>query len=225
MRQIVVVILLCLGLSTPALAAGPSFDCAKATTAVEKAICASGDLSALDLQIAEEYNTALSAGHTSVADQRTWWAQRDKVCAPENTVGCLRQVLLDRHAFLTERPRVSEYQSTDESHGLVTVAGSRLFADFSRERKDIDAFLENFNLTASQSSDEHRVVKCDQMVVEIRTSKIGSTYGGICAVSYAGQLVKAMACYSDERGGVGVQEISKSDVSEKDLVIFSGNKC
>jgi len=109
MRQIAVIALLCLGphfltLSTPAWAEGPSFDCAKASTPVEKAICASGDLSALDKQIADEYPAALSIGQAKVAEQRAWLVQRDKACAPDYATECLRRVLMGRHAFLTSKP-------------------------------------------------------------------------------------------------------------------------
>lgn len=104
MRQISAIAVVCLGLFAPAWADGPSFGCAKAASPVEKAICASGDLSALDRAIAEEYPAALSIGQTSVAEQRAWLAQRDKACAPGYTIDCLRQVLMDRHAFLTTKP-------------------------------------------------------------------------------------------------------------------------
>lgn len=104
MRPIAIVAVLFLSLPAPASADGPSFDCAKAVTPVEKAICASGDLSALDRQIAVEYPAALSTGQTNTAEQRAWLDQRDKACAPSYETDCLRHILMDRHAFLTSKP-------------------------------------------------------------------------------------------------------------------------
>lgn len=48
-------------LPLPALAAPPSFDCAAATLAVERAICRSAKLSALDVEIARAYGAAMKA--------------------------------------------------------------------------------------------------------------------------------------------------------------------
>jgi len=52
---------LLLALPLPALAGEPSFDCATAKLPVEKAICRSATLSALDAEIAEAYGRAMSA--------------------------------------------------------------------------------------------------------------------------------------------------------------------
>jgi uncharacterized protein YecT (DUF1311 family) len=48
-------------LPLPALAAPPSFDCATAKAAVERAICRSATLSAFDVEIAAAYERAMSA--------------------------------------------------------------------------------------------------------------------------------------------------------------------
>ncbi|MBK9340861.1 MAG: DUF1311 domain-containing protein [Rhodoferax sp.] len=68
---------------TPALAA-PSFDCAKARTTAERAICASADVSQLDSEIADAYKTALTrlradanAVEALKADQRIFMRYRD----------------------------------------------------------------------------------------------------------------------------------------------------
>jgi uncharacterized protein len=65
-----------------AAAAGPSFDCAKAATPVEKRICADTALSALDRMLAQTYATALSTWPADIAakaraDQREWIGTRN----------------------------------------------------------------------------------------------------------------------------------------------------
>ncbi|MHB1206858.1 MAG: lysozyme inhibitor LprI family protein [Rhodospirillaceae bacterium] len=92
-----------LSIAGNAVAASPSFDCAAAASAVEKTICASGDLSALDRLIAEEFKIARSRDQTGGVDQRMWEMRRDQACAPENAVECLRQMLIERHAVLSRR--------------------------------------------------------------------------------------------------------------------------
>ncbi|MFC3119513.1 lysozyme inhibitor LprI family protein [Jhaorihella thermophila] len=63
-------------------ASGPSFDCARATTPVENAICANPDLAALDQEIARLYGEARATATgveaaTLRAGQRSWLRQRD----------------------------------------------------------------------------------------------------------------------------------------------------
>ena len=62
------------------------FDCAKASTEVEKAICASSELSALDDELSEVYAIALRTAPVARdlrSEQRLWLARRDN---------CLKQV-------------------------------------------------------------------------------------------------------------------------------------
>jgi len=77
-------------LMSPVLAA-PSFDCAKARSVAEHAICASADVSVLDSEIAEAYKTALNrlrADANAVAalkaDQRIFMRYRDDYISNPN---------------------------------------------------------------------------------------------------------------------------------------------
>ncbi len=76
-RSIALAALLC----SPVLAHAAGFDCAKAGTPVEKAICASPKVSALDGELGQAFRAALAA-HPGMADalkldQRHWLAERD----------------------------------------------------------------------------------------------------------------------------------------------------
>jgi len=74
-----------------------SFDCAKAGTDIEHAICSSRDLAQLDRRVADEYFEALSwavdepAKAKLKSEQKAWLAQRDGQCrrAATSLVGCL----------------------------------------------------------------------------------------------------------------------------------------
>lgn len=66
-------------------AEGPSFDCRKATTEIEKAICASPDLSKADVALAGAYLEALARAPEEAkpllrGDQRGWLAHIGKIC-------------------------------------------------------------------------------------------------------------------------------------------------
>jgi uncharacterized protein len=105
-----------LALSLPlllcALAQAASFDCTKAATAQEKAICATPDLSAADDQMAAAYHAWLAAAPPDWAagirdDQRLWLRARTTNCPAGNAANpieqCLRQVYKDRIDELQSR--------------------------------------------------------------------------------------------------------------------------
>jgi uncharacterized protein YecT (DUF1311 family) len=76
--------------ATPALAAGPGFDCAGATRQIDRAICAWDTVGSLDGRMAKAFKAALAtqkddAAVASVrAGQKAWLAERDRRCAPAN---------------------------------------------------------------------------------------------------------------------------------------------
>lgn len=85
-----------LAMMTAAQAA--SFDCRKAATKVEKAICADDELSSLDEEMAATYQLALKKGKASdvKAEQREWLKERNS-CDGEGATGydsmddCIKQ--------------------------------------------------------------------------------------------------------------------------------------
>lgn len=83
--------------STSAFAA--SFDCSKASTPIEKTICGSKRLSALDDELAATYAAARKSGGEKVRQsQRKWLAETRAEC--EDYDECLEQVYLTRIATL-----------------------------------------------------------------------------------------------------------------------------
>ncbi|WP_157627779.1 lysozyme inhibitor LprI family protein [Burkholderia gladioli] len=94
---------LSLCLSAGAYAAGPSFNCTKAKSAAEKAICVHPDLAALDVKIAQEYR-ALRAKLDSLAaaaladDQRWFVGTRDAIAEAPRSMSPR-----DLGAFLNDR--------------------------------------------------------------------------------------------------------------------------
>jgi uncharacterized protein len=86
--------------TSPAPAA--SFDCAKAGTAVEKAICGDAALSGLDEHLGRYYAAALEAAGTGAAclkgDQRSWVKTMRNACGAD--AQCLSAAYLERLAAL-----------------------------------------------------------------------------------------------------------------------------
>lgn len=99
-------LLLCLSLTFGATAStqAASFDCAKATSDVEHSICNNPDLSSLDGQLSENYQSAIASLPGDQADalrigQRSWLKQRDACNGQEN---CLSDLFSQRAAELQE---------------------------------------------------------------------------------------------------------------------------
>lgn len=89
------------GLFGAPLAMAASFDCAKAVTPVEKAICASPEVSDLDEYLGRYYHAARaevgSAGSCLAGNQRDWLRGTRNKCAD---AACLKSVYLARLAEL-----------------------------------------------------------------------------------------------------------------------------
>jgi len=93
---------------TPVSAA--AFDCNKATTAAEKAICADPAARAADAAMADAFRKRLatespSAKRTLLAAQGRWLQQRDRDCADSKPLAaCLAEQSARRRAFLAGEP-------------------------------------------------------------------------------------------------------------------------
>lgn len=104
MRIIIIPVFALLVTGSPVLAA--SFDCSKASSLVEKAICADSELSELDSALARAYKGALTAAANPAglkAEQRSWIASRDQC----KDAACLRSAYQMRVAALSPAPAVS----------------------------------------------------------------------------------------------------------------------
>ena len=92
--------LLLVALLVPCAATAASFDCAKATTKVEKAICADAQVSELDEHLGRFYFAArerLAENASCLASDQREWLRRRNACAD---AACLRKLYLDRLAEL-----------------------------------------------------------------------------------------------------------------------------
>lgn len=92
----------------PALAqGGPSFQCAKASTPVERTICRNPELAKVDRDVATAY-AALAAKLSGpakdhlVKDQQRWVGNRNRACTGEDAAACLKSRYENRLALLKE---------------------------------------------------------------------------------------------------------------------------
>lgn len=87
-------------------APAPSFDCARAASPIEHAICGDAVLARLDRQTAEAYQVALKNAYEPAAQetvrqgQRAWLAARNRACGGPSPGPCLSKLYRDRLADL-----------------------------------------------------------------------------------------------------------------------------
>ncbi|HKD21256.1 MAG TPA: lysozyme inhibitor LprI family protein [Rhizomicrobium sp.] len=104
-----------------------SFDCAKATRAIDKLICSDDGLAGLDVKVAAEYKAALAAGvienDSLRAQQRAWLAKRDAECLSNSApVVCLKQSYTKRYAQLYATLPLAQ-QALFSEQALATMPG------------------------------------------------------------------------------------------------------
>lgn len=87
--------------AAPAHAATPSFDCSRASTPTEVAICDSDALARLDVSLAEAYRAARD--RPGVKDRQRAWIGERNLCGAD--VDCLSDRMRTRLAELTGAPR------------------------------------------------------------------------------------------------------------------------
>ena len=126
------IVLYILLLAYPALSwSGPSFDCSKASTSTEFAICRSPRLSQLDLLLSQAYAAAkvatpLSRQDDLLASQKAWLAWRDRCGASE---GCLAEAMQARIGALSGAPLSGPTPAPQPSPAPLPLFGTQLAAD------------------------------------------------------------------------------------------------
>lgn len=117
---------------------GPSFDCAKAATPVERTICKSPELAKADRDVAAAYaalvaKLAAPAKDHLTKDQQRWVGNRNRACTGEDAATCLKSRYDNRLALLKQfgvgaYPFISEQAIVRA--GKVKATGYRIDASY-----------------------------------------------------------------------------------------------
>lgn len=112
-----------------------SFDCAKAQTDIEKAICSDPALSSLDVDLGKAYKQALrqsaDAKQTS-AEQREWLEIVRNAC---HDTSCINAAYIARINELTKTSAAQQRPRKDVKHAARKVHSSQEFVSFIKERE------------------------------------------------------------------------------------------
>ena len=105
MKKLLAVLVVGIALGTTGVASAASFDCSKASTSVEKAICRNPALSSLDEQLAQSYKSRLAKDGESSSvktDQQRWLREQRNKCKDD---ACLSAAYNERLVVLGANDR------------------------------------------------------------------------------------------------------------------------
>jgi len=191
----------CLTLPNPALAAG--LDCTKTASDVEKMICTTPTLSALDGTLNRFYNWALADAYAAdkgkiSADQKNWIRQTRDVCT---SVGCLTDTYEGRIAELATvkigEERAASYVSNP--------------ADIARITKEMQKALSEVGMSQPVSACSHI----------LSLTSHSSSYGAFCDL---GTQKNVEICEENMLGNLAVNFYG-FEVSGRNLAVFTQAAC
>ncbi|THD37196.1 MAG: hypothetical protein E7773_03930 [Sphingomonas sp.] len=137
-----------IGLLAMAAASGPSFDCARARTKIERAICADAELALLDREEARLYRLALAGPAQDrnglIARQRQFLRDRDQ-CVEEETTDTVPQCVRD--AYLGDIADLRRLAGFGGDAGGISSGPIQFTCDGGFP----DAFVTTFKLTPAQA--------------------------------------------------------------------------
>ena len=221
----------------PLLAWPADFDCAKARSLTERAICADAELSRLDAQLAQTYRDALQANDKDhiqgnrrglIREQKNWLTYVRDVCAD---AACLRAAYQARIELLQKHPLVLDTPHKDNlnvDRDDLDLDPRTLF--FIRDPKEIMA---DFSKVLTEKGVPGKIIGCDKVILlstGLNGQVDGNTFAGICTLEKQKKRVLAQICFTPFKGldgfeNVEVQTIDEAGASYEKLIDFAINQC
>lgn len=212
--------ILLLAAAMPAASAA-GFDCGKATSAVEKRICADPILSGLDGRLAEAYRAALAAtddyGRKALGtEQRDWVAHARNICEDDF---CLRQAYTDRIAVL----------SRNEKHIIDRTEGVTLGSDGNRSvvhYRNPNARIGSFNKSLAAAKTPGTILGCSALIdLPVGTASGNDSFGGLCTLAADGKRSEVQICDDDMVGHFAMQPADPARRTDAALIEFTNANC
>ena len=135
-------------LPMPSKRNAPSFDCAKASNAVERAICADPMLSEMDVQVAARYKEALNVAPNKEVlrtEQRRWLQQMHTQCANTPDFTCIQRHYRDRLYQLKQQDAKPSTQLPTEQKSNAVEERARLEREINKLKEESERLKRESN--------------------------------------------------------------------------------
>ncbi|MDO8208273.1 MAG: hypothetical protein Q7T38_10735 [Gallionella sp.] len=192
-----------------------SFDCAKASSNIEKTICNNPILSALDSKLDIFYKAALTKYSTTETgllkeDQKNWLKKARGICDAES---CLKKIYEFRIYELSRLDHFHKFQIPDTpidggNHPAVRIASHN------ERNQSFNSILRAMKLG--------NITQCN-FLIDVPGGR-NHSYGGICTLSKNGHKSKVMVC-NDEMVGHFKMDNMDHEVTPQELVNYVASNC
>ena len=211
-----------------ALAEGPSFDCARAASPVEKAICADPALAALDVKVATAFQYAMDRfggadRDTLLVTQREWVKRNATVCSNRNQgiKSCLTFYYQDRlgelNWFVDGKARGQIFTAYD---------GQRLLVDEPIHDMNYPALIADLDERLTRSGIGGHVISCGEfMEVGWGKAREENGSGGDCVMADRAGVPKHVLICRGNYNQFKVQPIEGNGVSAQTKAQFATDYC
>ena len=191
--------------------AGPSFDCSKAKSHAEKAICASDELEELDVELSTAYRSALADGRTTASLQRKWLKRRDADCEIPRMTSCLNIEMTQRIESLKNEIEVEDINSIVR---IVSMQNS------GQVRKAVDGLNQGARLNGIPGS-----IKSYKRLVEFVAGQEDQVWAGLCDLETDGTRQAMVICADHMVGHFYKEPSPNGQISYGELARFGVDNC
>jgi len=170
---------------------GASFDCRKAATAVEKLVCSSNEVRALDVRLYEEYQRAqrLSSEDSVIRTQQRRWLKESRSSC--KTVECLSEVYETRISQL--QSSISYKECEDESGNSLSFG----YCD-ARFKEETETTINDLIALISARYDSRQMERFNQLQSEWRKNVDCSCYEQVGWGTGPGHSAMIVGCEKNE---------------------------
>jgi uncharacterized protein len=200
-------------------ASAASFDCAKASTQIERQVCANPQLSDLDGKLADAYKGALSAAEgPSKSDlqleQRHWIAYVRNVCDSD---ACLSNAYVERTKLLARNERTIINEANCE---IPDGKSCRSVVTY----RDTSARMKSFNQSLRTNHSPGSVIGCSRLI-DLPVGFRGSnhSFGGFCTLQTEEGRKNVKICNDDMVGRFAIEPVSSG--TDAELRDFTNERC
>lgn len=196
-----------------------SFDCSKANSLSEQAICSDATLSTLDSKLASTYKDAYSTADDQskaqlIVEQRHWIRYVRDICDSND---CLASSYRDRIAQLAKNDKIL----INEAHcELIDQAPCRSVVTY----RDSAYRIKDFNQSMKSNGTSGEIIGCSSLIdIPVGTRHSNHSFGGYCTIKNDKTQKKVKICNDDMLGHFAMEPAAKED--QKELIEFTYGKC